>query len=211
MDGRMGFHHCTHHSPTPTPPTMLVVEKCWWIPIVRCTWYLYLWPLVETASDGCSIILLHSVHVLVVSMVSMWFASLNSWIWSARCRQNSNVGRFSRLRCSLYKRSDRLITSRVALCWTFSMESFSLLVCGDHITDAYSRWGLIRLLYNKLNEFWSMYLKVCYREPKTALALLTCAWMWAENDRLLSMCTPRSFSSVVAAISCNMPSVVVIV
>ena len=98
-------------------------------------------------------------------------------------------------------------TSLVALRWTLSRLSLSLLVLGDHITEAYSRWGRTRDLNRSVSDCASRFLNVCLMQPNTLFALDTCVLMCCENVSLLSMMTPRSFSSDVVAIVWREPVV----
>ena len=61
----------------------------------------------------------------------------------------------------------------VALRWTFSIEGLSFFKYGDQITEAYSKWGLTRVLYKVLNISISLYIYVLNIIPSVLFALFT--------------------------------------
>ena len=89
----------------------------------------------------------------------------------------------------------------VALRWTFSIEILSFFKYGDQITEAYSKWGLTKVLYKVLNISISMYVWVLNIIPSVLFALFTDVWMCTPNFKSLSKVTPKSFSFS-AGISC---------
>ena len=85
-------------------------------------------------------------------------------------------------------------TIRVALLWTPSSSLECFCNFGDHITCAYSRWGLINVMYNWRKRSGVRWKKLLLIKPTIEFAFFTGLNMCSSKDRSLSKITPRSFS-----------------
>ena len=84
------------------------------------------------------------------------------------------------------------INNLVALPCTLSTEIDWYLYLGYQITLAYSKWGLIKDIYNNRNVFLFKNRKVRFNIPNILVALCVISYIWWSKFNLGSKVTPRS-------------------
>ena len=80
------------------------------------------------------------------------------------------------------------------------MASMSLRVCGDQTVAAYSKIGLIRALQQLLLTWRGHLLKLRCKKHLVLLAFLVICLMCSDQDKFLSIVTPRYLACVTSFI-----------